>query len=99
MVGPTDVKWKASVSVWYWVNYVILTFDLTHELDLWFFKVNNCVRNSWSGWCELKGSESIIYLTDYMTVSFGHVHDLDPEFAMSKFEIAFLRNGRTEWHK
>ena len=39
------------------------------------------------------------YLTDYMALSFGDVHDLDPEFAMSKFEIAFLRNGRAERHK
>ena len=34
MVGPIDVKWKEGASVGYWVNYVSLTFDLTHDLDL-----------------------------------------------------------------
>ena len=46
MVGPIDVKWKGGASVRYWVNYVTLTFDLTHGLDLWFFKVkfqNSCI--------------------------------------------------------
>ena len=47
MVGPIDVKWKGGASVGYWVNYVTLTFDLTHDLDLWFFQgqfQNSCVR-------------------------------------------------------
>ena len=39
MVGPIDVKRKGGASVGYWVNYVTLTFDLNHDLDLWFFKV------------------------------------------------------------
>ena len=34
MVGPIDVKRKGGASVEYWVNYVNLTFDLTHDLDL-----------------------------------------------------------------
>ena len=34
MVGPIDVKRKGGASVGYWVNYVTLTFDLTHDLDL-----------------------------------------------------------------
>ena len=34
MVGPIDVKRKGGASDGYWVNYVILTFDLTHDLDL-----------------------------------------------------------------
>ena len=38
MVGPIDVKQKESASVRYWVNYVTLTFDLTHDLDLGLFK-------------------------------------------------------------
>ena len=28
-----DVKQKGYASVGYWVNYVTLTFDLTHDLD------------------------------------------------------------------
>ena len=34
MVGPIDVKRKGGASVGYWVNYVTMTFDLTHDLDL-----------------------------------------------------------------
>ena len=34
MVGPIDVKRKGGASVGYLVNYVTLTFDLTHDLDL-----------------------------------------------------------------
>ena len=34
MVCPIDVKRKGGASVEYWVNYVTLTFDLTHDLDL-----------------------------------------------------------------
>ena len=34
MVGPIDVKRKGGASVEYWVDYVTLTFNLTHDLDL-----------------------------------------------------------------
>ena len=40
MVDPIDVKWKGSASVGYWVNYVTLTLDLTHDIVLVFFKSN-----------------------------------------------------------
>ena len=46
MIGPIDVKRKGGASVGYWVNYVTLTFDLIHDLHLWFFKVkfqNSCI--------------------------------------------------------
>ena len=46
MIGPIDVKRKRGASIGYWINYVTLTFDLTHDLDLWFFKVkfqNSCI--------------------------------------------------------
>ena len=39
MVGRIDVKRKGSALVGYWVQYVTLTFDLTHDLDLRCFKV------------------------------------------------------------
>ena len=39
MVGPIDVKQNGSASVGHWVQYVTLTFDLTHDLDLVCFKV------------------------------------------------------------
>ena len=40
-VGPIDMQQKGSASVGYWMNYVTLTltFDLTHDLNLGFFKV------------------------------------------------------------
>ena len=41
MVGPIDVKRKGSASVGYRVNHVTLTFDLTHDLDLFKVKVSN----------------------------------------------------------
>ena len=44
MVGPIDVKQKGSALVGYWVQYVTLTFDLLHDLDLGSFKVK--FRNS-----------------------------------------------------
>ena len=44
MVGRIVVKRKGSALVGYWVQYVTLTFDLTHDLDLGFFKVK--FRNS-----------------------------------------------------
>ena len=44
MVGPIDVKRKRVALVGYWVQYVTLTFDLTHDLDLGYFKVK--FRNS-----------------------------------------------------
>ena len=44
MVRLIDVKQKGSASVGYWTQYVTLTFDLTHDLDLGCFKVK--FRNS-----------------------------------------------------
>ena len=46
MVGLIDVKRKECALVGYWVNYVILTFDLTHDFILAFLKVmfgNSCI--------------------------------------------------------
>ena len=34
MIGPINVKRKGGASVGYWANYVTLTFDLTHDIDL-----------------------------------------------------------------
>ena len=91
-VSLTDVKRKGSALVGYWVKYVTLNFDLTHDPDLGFFKVrfwNSCT----SGIVNLigvkwKGSKSIRYWVDYLTLPFDHTHDLDLELSRSKFEIA-----------
>ena len=47
MVGPIDVKQKGCASVGFWVNYVTLIFDLTHDLD--FESINVKFWNSSSG--------------------------------------------------
>ena len=39
LVVPIDMKWKGSALVGYWVNYLIFTFDLTHDPGLEIFKV------------------------------------------------------------
>ena len=44
MVDTIDVKQKGSALFGYWVQYMTLTFDLTHDLDLGCFKVK--FRNS-----------------------------------------------------
>ena len=44
LVGPIDVTRKGTALVGYWVKYVTLTFDLTHDLDLGCFNVK--FRNS-----------------------------------------------------
>ena len=70
MVGPIDVKRKGSASVGYWIQYVTLTFDLTHNLDLGCFKVK--FRNSsiycWSDWFEMK--------TKWVNMILGRLYDL-----------------------
>ena len=73
MVGPIDVMCKGGASVGYWVNYVTSTFDLTHDLDLWFFKVkfqNSCI----SGIVIQKESILIRYWADCMVLPFDHTY-------------------------
>ena len=76
-----NMKRKGSASVAYWVGYVTLTFDLTHDLDLGCFKVkfrNSCTSRI-VGLIELKwkGSELIWFWAYCMTLPFDHTHDLD----------------------
>ena len=33
--GLIDVKWKGNELIRYWADYITLTFDHTHDLDLW----------------------------------------------------------------
>ena len=79
MVGPIDVKRK---SVGYWAQYVTLTFDLTHDLNLGCFKFKF-------------RSELIWYWADCMTLPFDHTHNLGlgVEISMSESEIALSQ----EW--
>ena len=107
MVGLIDVKQKGSASVGYWVQYVTLTFDLTHGLDLGCFKVK-FRHSSISGIVGLmdvkwKRSELIWYWADCMTLPFDHTHDLDPgvEISRSESEIALSQewDGRLTWNE
>ena len=62
--GWIDVKWKGGASVGYWVDYVTLTFDLTHDLDLVFkVKVSNSLIWGMGKLIDMerKGCESIIH--------------------------------------
>ena len=97
MVGPIDVKRKRSTLSGYSVQYMNLTFDLTHDLDLGCFKVK--FRNSYIsrivGLIDVKwkGSELIWYWADCMTLPFDHTRDLDLGVSRSQSEIAFSQ----EW--
>ena len=97
MVGPIDVKRKGSALVGFWVQYVTLTFVLTHDLDLGCFKVK--FRNSSIpgivGLIDVKwkGSELIWHWADCMTLPFDHTHDLDLGVSRSESEIALSQ----EW--
>ena len=98
MVGLIDMKRKGSASVGCWVQYVTLTFDLTHDLDLGCFKVK--FRNSSiSGIIGLidvkwKPGELIWYWANCMTLPFDHTHDLDigVEISRSESEIALSQD-------
>ena len=39
MVDPIDMKRKGGASLGYWVDYLILTVDLTYDLNLGFPKI------------------------------------------------------------
>ena len=62
MVGLIDVKLKGGASVEYWVTYLALTFDLTYDIDIGFFKVkfqNSCISGIviWLMWNEKKANQ------------------------------------------
>ena len=107
MVGPIDVKQKGSASVQYWVQYVTLTFDLTHDPDLGCFKVKfrNSSISGIVGLIDLKRkrSELIWHWADCMTLPFHHTHDLDlgVEMWRSESEIALSQewDGRLTWNE
>ena len=97
MVGRIDVKRKGSVLVGYWVQYVTLTFDLTHDLDVGCFKVKfrNSSISRIVGLIDVKwkGIELIWYWANCMTLPFDHTHDLDLGVSRSESEKALSQ----EW--
>ena len=105
MVGLIDMKWKeGSASVGYWVNYVTSTFDITHDLDLGFFKVkfrNSCISGIVLIDMKWRENESVRYWANYMTLPFDYTNDLDLEVSRSKFKIALSQEweGQLTWNK
>ena len=107
MVRPIDVKQKGSASVGYWVQYVTLTFDLIHDLDLGCSKVK--FRNSSIpgivGLIDVKwkGSELIWYWANCISLPFDLTHDLDPgvEISRSKSKIVLSQewDGWLTWNE
>ena len=98
-------KRKGSASVGYWAQYVTLTFDLTHNLDLGCFKVKFW-NSSFSGIVGLinvkwKRSELIWYWADCMTLPFDHTHDLDLGVEIWRSEIALYQewDGWLTWNE
>ena len=101
MVGP--IEQKGSASVGYWVWYVTMTCDITHDLDLGCFKVkfgNSCISGT-VGLIDVKwkGSELIGYWVNCMTLPFNH--DLDIGVSRSESEIALFQewDGRLTWNE
>ena len=88
---------KGSALVEYWVQYVTLTFDLTHDLDLGCFKVKfrNSSISRIVGLINVKwdGSELIWYWANCMTLPFDHTHGFDLGVSRSESEIALSQ----EW--
>ena len=107
MIGLIDVKRKASALVGYWVQYVTLTFDFTHDLDLGCFKVKfrNSSISGIVGLMDVKWQrgELIWYWADCMTLPFDHTHDLDlgVEISRSESEIALSQecDGWLTWNE
>ena len=98
MVGPIDVKRKGSALFGYWVQYMTLTFDLTHDPNLGCFKVKflNSSISRIVGLINVKwkASELIIwYWADCLTLPFDHTHDLDLGISRSESDIALSQ----EW--
>ena len=80
-----------------WILDVILTFDLTHDPDLGFFKVkfqNSCISGIF-GLIDVKRKGNLLDIgpTIYMTLPFDHTHDLNLEVWRWKFEIGLFQ----EW--
>ena len=86
-----------SALVGYWVQYMTLTFDLTHDLDLGCFmvKFGNSSISGIVGLIDVKwnGSELIWYWAYCMTLPFDHTHDLDLGVSSSESEVALSQ----EW--
>ena len=78
MIGPINVKRKGGASVGYWANYVTLTFDLTHDIELVVSRSNFEIAlfEEWVGWLrwnERDVSWSFMTMTDVWVTLVGWV--------------------------
>ena len=94
---------KGSALVGYWVQYVTLTFDLTHDLGCFKVKFRNSSISGIVGLIDVKwkGSELIWYWADCMTLPFDHTHDLDLRISRSESETALSQEwgGQLTWNE
>ena len=109
MVGPIDVKRKGSASVGYRVQYVALTFDLTHDLDLGYFNVKfrNSSISGIVGLIDVKWKRGELFCN----LILGRLYDLAlwphpwpwprVEISRSESEIALSQewDGRLTWNE
>ena len=84
MVVSIVMKQKEHASVGYWVNYMTSTFDLSHDLDLDFSRLNFKITVCQDLLFWLIWNEKISNKLDTETLPLDHTH----EFSMSKFEMA-----------
>ena len=102
MGGPIDVKRKGAW-VGYWVNYVTLIFDPTHDLDLWFFKVKflkSCISGIviWLMWNKKKAHQLDTGLTPWSCPLNTPMTLILCKFQGQSLKYPYLRNGRADWH-
>ena len=105
IAGSIDEKQNRKAQDGYWVWYVTLTFDLTHDLDLGCFKVkfwNSCTSGivflmMWN-W---KESKLIGYWAICMTLPFHRTYDFYLGVSRSEVEIALSQesDGRLTWNE
>ena len=86
-------------------GYVMVIFDLTHDLELGCFKVKfwNSGIPGIIGLIDVKwkGSELMGYWAVCMTLPFDHTHDLDLGVSRSEFEITLSQEwgGQLTWNE
>ena len=102
MVCWIDMKRKGSVSIGCRANYVTLTFDLIHDLDLEFSRSNLeiTVSQEWLVWL-MWNKKEVNRLDAGPTIwswSLTTPMTLTSEFQGQILKQTYHRNGRADWH-
>ena len=103
ILGSVDpIVLKGGAIVEYCVNYVTLTIDLTHDIYPWLFNEEywNYRISEIASVIDVKrrGSKSFGYWADYVTLLFGHLHDLGLAIAWLNLKQLNLRDRRVDWN-